>query len=53
MSPGSHDPSVQVNVVKLVGVASRMMATDEQQNKHEAKIKLSVSFNQTQDNGFH
>ena len=45
MSPGSRDPSIQINIVKTVGVASRITAADKQQNKHEAKVKLSVSFN--------
>lgn len=44
MSPGSHDPAIQVNIVKLVGVASRITAADKQQSKHEAEVKLSVSF---------
>ena len=47
MSPGSRDPAIQVNMVKLVGVASRMTAADKQQSKHEAKVKLSVRPNPT------
>jgi len=45
MSPELRDPHTQANIVKLVGVASRVTAADEQQSKHEAKVKLSVSSN--------
>ena len=45
-SSGSRDPTIQVNVIKLVGVASRMMAADEQQNKHKTRVVLSVSIAQ-------
>ena len=48
MSSGSRDPTIQVNMVKLVGVASRMTAADEQQSKHEAKVILSVRSNPMQ-----
>lgn len=45
MSLESRDLPIQVNMVKLVGVASRITAGDEQQGKHKAKVKLSVSHN--------
>lgn len=45
MSLESRDLPIQVNMVKLVGVASRITAADEQQGKHKAKVKLSVSYN--------
>ena len=48
-SPGSRDPAIQVNVIKLVGAASRMTAADEQQSKHKAEAKLSVRPNPTQE----
>ena len=53
MSSGSRDPTIQVNLIKLVGVASRMIAADEQQNKHKAKVILPVSIAQCNENDRH
>lgn len=43
-SAESCDPQIQANLIKLVGVASRTIATDGQQDKHKTELKLLVSF---------
>ena len=44
MSSGAHDPALQVNMVKLVGVASKIIAADEQQSKQVTEVKLTVRY---------
>ena len=44
MSSGARDPALQVNMVKLVGVASKIIAADEQQSKRVTEVKLMVRY---------